>query len=310
MDSRTKYVIIVLMSALIVGFESVAIEGALNTAGINLYLVSSIPLISGGIILMLISPASTTKLAKDLGRRGWLWMTALCALGAMGAFLWFDAVGRIGASKEAILGGGSSEVLFIVVLSAVFLRERLRKLEAFGSILVLVGVFVVLANTETVSLSIGRGEIEAIVSSLLLAGAVVITTYLLWSHDLTPFSGVQLVYSGILVISVGAIAGLVTMPDVTGWMILVGIGVFPAVGLWTYNAGLPKIGASLTSVLFALSGVMTVGVQLLVLLIYPHADLKLPQSVPLAVIGGMVAVGGVYLLNLKGKGGEKERPER
>jgi hypothetical protein len=75
------------------------------------------------------------------------------------------------------------------------------------------------------------------------------------------------------------------------------MGAMPAVGLWTYNAGLPKIGASLTSVLFALSGVMTVGVQLLVLGVFPDADIQLPQSIALAVLGGAVAFAGVYLLN-------------
>lgn len=58
-----------------------------------------------------------------------------------------------------------------------------------------------------------------------------------------------------------------------------------------------QIRASLTSVLFALSGVMTVGVQLLVLGVFPDADIQLPQSIGLAVLGGVVAFAGVYLLN-------------
>jgi len=74
------------------------------------------------------------------------------------------------------------------------------------------------------------------------------------------------------------------------------LGLFPAMGLLTYNAGLPKIGASLTSVLFALNGIMTVGVQLLVLGVFPGANITLPQSVALAVSGGVVAFIGVYLL--------------
>jgi drug/metabolite transporter (DMT)-like permease len=72
---------------------------------------------------------------------------------------------------------------------------------------------------------------------------------------------------------------------------------FPAVGLLTYNAPLPKIGASLTSVLFALNGIMTVGVQLLVLSVVPDADIMLPKNVVLAVLGGAIAFAGVYLLN-------------
>jgi hypothetical protein len=45
---------------------------------------------------------------------------------------------------------------------------------------------------------------------------------------------------------------------------------------------------------------MTVGVQLLVLGIFPDADIQLPQSIALAVLGGTVAFAGVYLLNTDG----------
>ena len=75
------------------------------------------------------------------------------------------------------------------------------------------------------------------------------------------------------------------------------IGILPAIGLLTYNAGLPKIGASVTGVLYALSGIITVGVQLVVLFFIPDADLQLPDSLFLAVTGSMIAFVGVYLLN-------------
>jgi drug/metabolite transporter (DMT)-like permease len=311
MDTRTKYVILVLMSALVVALESVAVEGALNIADIDILLVTTVPVLLGGTILLAASPASTIHFVKHMGRREWFALTMMCILGAAGTFLWFDAVGRIGASKEAILGGGSSEVLMIVILSALFLSERLTRREAMGSALVLGGVFVVLSNVNTLGLSIGPGEIEAIFSSIFFAGSVVITTYLLWSHNLTALSGFQLLYTGSL-LSVGALAiGITEIPDLTGFVILLLIGIFPAAGLWMYNAGLPKIGASLTSVLFALSGVMTVGIQLIILGIFPKADMILPQNVPLALTGGLVAFAGVYLLNMRPKhlAGQKKSAE-
>jgi len=297
MDTRTKYIIVVLFSAFWVALESVLVEGALKIADIDIFLVSSVPLMSGGLILIAIAPQKASAFSRGLGREGWVWMTILCALSAVGAFMWFDAVGRIGASKEALLGGGSSEVLFIVVLSAVFLKERLERLEVIGSALVVLGVFVVLANENDVSLSVGTGETEAIVSSLLLGTSVIIATYLLYTNDLTVLSGLQLFYSGLIIFAVSAALGIVKLPDVGGWLLLLAMGAMPAIGLWTYNAGLPKIGASLTSVLFALSGVITVGVQLLVLGIFPDADIQLPESIGLAVLGGVVAFAGVYLLN-------------
>jgi drug/metabolite transporter (DMT)-like permease len=310
MDTRTKYIILVLASALVVAFESVSVEGALKIADIDILLVSTVPLLSGGLILIATSPKATIQFTKGLGRKGWFGMTVMCILGALGSFMWFDAVGRIGASKEALLGGGSSEVLLIVLLSAVFLRERLTKKETLGSGLVLVGVFVVLANARSLSLSIGLGELEAMLSSFFFAGSVVISTYLLWTHDLTALSGFQLLYCGFLMFIGALIVGVSSIPDMAGFGILILIGAFPAAGLWMYNSGLPKIGASLTSVLFALTGVITVGVQLAVLAIVPDADIRLPQSIPLALVGGGLAFVGVYMLSAKGKIMESESGEK
>jgi drug/metabolite transporter (DMT)-like permease len=302
MDVRNRYIAVILMSALVVAFESISVEGALNIADINIFLVSSMPSIIGGLILIGVHPRGTVAFTQSLRRRGWLIILGLCALIAAGVLLWFDAVGRIGASKEAILGGGSSEVLFVIILSAIFLSERLSLLEGVGSILIILGVFIVLTDVESVGLTLGLGEVEAIVSSLFLGTSVVVTTVLLKTHDLTPLSGIELLISGMIVMIFGVATGLVVFPEPSAWLILVLLGLFPAVGLLTYNAPLPKIGASLTSVLFALNGIFTVGVQLLVLLIVPDADLKLPQNVALAVFGGAIAFVGVYLLN-------RRRPE-
>ncbi len=297
MDVRTKYIAIVLMSAAVVAFETVAIEGTLNIADINIFLVSSFPSIVGGVILLSLRPRDSARFAMTIGPRGWASMAILCAVIAVGVLLWFDAVGRIGAGKESLLGGGSSEVLFVVLLSVVFLHERLGRLEAVGGVMIVIGVFLVLAETETVSFDIGLGEAEAILSSLALGASVVLTTFLLKRYEqLMPFSGFELCLSGVMVLAAGILLGLVELPDAAGLGLLVLIGLFPALGLLTYNAGLPKIGASLTSVLFALTGVMTVGVQLLVLFVFPDADILLPKSVPIAILGGAVAFAGVYIL--------------
>ena len=297
MDQKSKFLSVVLLSALVVSFESVAIEGALNTADLNLMLVSAFPSIIGGLLLMGISPRSTVQFTKDLKRQGWFAMTILCVLAATGTILWFDAIGRIGAGKEAILGGGSSEVLFVVILSAVFLSERLSKVEAIGGLMIVLGVMIVLVDAEDATLTLSIGEIEAIVSSFFLGMSIILATYLLKKHDLTPFSGLELLISGIMIIVVATVLGWIHWPNVQGMVILVVLGVFPAVGLLTYNAGLPKIGASLTSVLFALNGIMTVGVQGLVLLVEHDANVKLPDNVALALLGGAIAFIGVYLVN-------------
>ncbi len=298
MEVKTKHVAIVLLSALVVAFESVAVEGALNIENLDVFLVTAVPSLVGGMILMLVRPSGTVAFARRLGRRGWAWMILLCVLVAGGILLWFDAVGRIGAGKEALLGGGSSEVLFVVILSVAFLSERLNKLEAIGGVLVVVGVFLVLMNSDSMSLALGFGELEAILSSLVLGCSVVLTTAMLRAYELTALSGVELFLSGVIVLGFAVTLSDFSWPGVGGWVLLVMLGLFPAVGLLTYNSGLTRIGASLTSVLFALTGIMTVGVQLLVLAFFPDADFLPPENIVLAVMGGAVAFVGVYLLNL------------
>lgn len=296
---RSRYIIIVILSALIIGIQSIAIEGALNTADLNIFLVSAIPTLVGGLILVSITYRSTSRLVHQLHRRGWTSLILLCIFIVFGVLLWFDAVGRIGAGKEALIGGGSSEVLFVVLLSAIFLRERLNRWEILGSVMIVFGVALVLLNTESLTFGIGLGEIEAMVSSFMLAISVVMVVNLLKIHALTPLSGLELLISGALILLLGVALDLIEWPaSADGWLILIGLALFPALGLVTYNAGLPKIGASLTSVLFALTGILTVGLQLLILGLLPNSNLILPQNIFLALAGGLTAFIGVYLIYL------------
>lgn len=297
MELKTKFVLIVLLSALVVAFESVAIEGALNIEDLDVFLVSAIPSMVGGLILLTVRPTRAVSFTKSLGARGWLWMLALVILVAAGVLMWFDSVGRIGASKEALLGGGSSEVLFVVILSAIFLSERLTRLEAIGGLMIIVGVFLVLTNTDDMTLSLGFGEVEAMVSSFFLGCSIVVTTAMLREYDLLPLCGFELMLSGLMLLVFGIAFDLITWPNADGWALLLVLGLFPTVGMVAYNSGLPKIGASLTSVLFALNGILTVAAQVMVLFLFPDADFMPPENLALAIMGGVVAFVGVYLLN-------------
>jgi drug/metabolite transporter (DMT)-like permease len=298
LDRKSKYIAIVLFSAFVVAYESVAIEVALNTLGLDIFLVGSMPALIAGLILIAYNPKPTVQMVRSFSRREWVFISILSVFAAMGVILWFDSVGRIGAGKEGILGGGSSEVLLVVVFSMLFLGERLKKLELFGSLLILLGVFVVLVNKDTLSLTLGLGEIEAIISSLFFAGSVVMITRVLRNYAVFPISAMELVFSSLILLAIGLILFPVTWPDAVGWLVLIGLGVFPAINILTYYAGLQAIGASLTSVLFSLSGIFTVVAQISIL-VFVAVDIQLPENLPLAMVGGIIAVLGVYLLNVR-----------
>lgn len=299
MHSRSWYIGIVILSAFVVAVESIGVEGALNIANIDIFMTCAIPSIVGGFILVALDRKNTQQLIKELSRREWLFLTILTIAASLGVFGWFDAVGRIGAGKEAILGGGSSEVLFVVLLSAAFLSERLNRWEILGSFLILFGVFIVLFRSDTLSITLGLGETEAIASSFLLASSAVMITKLLKSHNVLPLSAIELIYSGIMLLILGLLISSDLSVDFNGWLILIGLGVFPAMGVYTYYQGLKGVGASITSVLFALNGIMTAATAAIILAIYPTASVILPENLGLAIVGALIAFVGVYLLNKK-----------
>jgi len=304
LDRRTKYITIVLFSALVIAYESVAIEVALNTLFLDIFLIGSIPSIIAGLILIAFNPRKTAQTLRAINRKEWVFISILSTSAAIGVILWYDAVGRIGAGKEAILGGGSSEVLFIVILSAIFLGERLKRLEVLGSVLILLGVFLVLVNKDSLTLTMGIGEMEAIVSSFFLGSSAVMIARVLRDYGVLPISGLELVFSGLILLVIGVLIFPIAWPDAAGWLVMAGLGIFPAISILTYYAGLQAIGASLTSVLFSMSGILTVIAQASVLL-FVDIDIQMPENLLLALIGGLIAVIGVYLLNIRPSGGRK-----
>lgn len=71
LNRRNKYIAIVLFSAIVCAYEAVAVEGALNTANLDIFLVTAMPSIAGGLMLIAFRPRATHKLAVSMGRRQW-----------------------------------------------------------------------------------------------------------------------------------------------------------------------------------------------------------------------------------------------
>ena len=112
--------------------------------------------------------------------RSWKYLVPAAIFIALGILMWYDSVSRIGASKESTLTG-PMEAIGVLVLAWYFLRERLSKVQLTGAIIAILGFFVALSSEDFTSLSqawFGLGDLEAIISALAFACAIILLTKL------------------------------------------------------------------------------------------------------------------------------------
>ena len=112
---------------------------------------------------------------------------------AVGIFTWYDSISRIGASKEVLIAG-PLEIVIIVVLARIFLKEKLVQTQVIGIILALMGFLMAVASdvnvlngrriqTEitTPSMIVTFGDIEAILSAFGFGIGVLFSTKLVFA---------------------------------------------------------------------------------------------------------------------------------
>lgn len=289
---------IITASALLLALDSVISEGMMSAFGISPLAIAGVPALLGGILLFLANPTSNARSYQRINRASWTKIALNGACSAAALFLWFDSVARIGAGKEMLLSSGTTETLFILLLSFLFLRERLSAQKLFGSAIILLGVFLVLFRPHALDVSVGFGDAEAMFGALFFAIAVTLAADVLKSHEPRVVGSLYLMIEGVLLVLAATVAGEFPSNASSGTLVgFVALGVIVALAVVTYNIGLQKVGASLTAVVSSFSGVFAVGLQLLSGAIVPSAPLVLPPSIMLAMTGGIIAVFGVFLIS-------------
>jgi len=140
---------------------------------------------------------------------------------SLGIFGWYDSINRIGASKEALIAG-PIEIILIIILARVFLKERLRKFQIIGICIGSLGFFLSLASDlsiddiNNVSLSnpireisidspfpaifsvISFGDLEAILSALGFATGVLFLGKLVPKYSSIYVAGASMFVSGLV----------------------------------------------------------------------------------------------------------------
>jgi drug/metabolite transporter (DMT)-like permease len=301
---------IVFLFAIILSFESILIEYLTLLLGISPLSISAFSIaISGTLLLIILNFVNKRKTSLLHSFKDFI--PASLFLSA-GIFTWYDAVSRVGASKESLLAG-PIEIITILLLSRVFLHERLNKKQFSGIAIALVGfVIVILSDHNTdnngiinialiefksLNFSISFGDVEAIISAISFAFAVFFLAKLSLRYSPLEISGMCLLLSGFILIIVMVIfTPEMSINMITSyWYIFIIFSLLPLIGTILYVEGIKRIGASLTSTIASSRILLTLIFQ--ILLTQLGIRNTLPDNIFLALIGGILGITGIIIIH-------------
>ena len=326
---------VVFVYAVTISVESILIEFLTATfQEISSIILSSISITLAGMMLLAVAFFIKKKRILTLFSKTWKNLTLASFLLAIGIFTWYDAISRIGASKEVLIAG-PLEIVIVVVFARIFLSEKLYRIQIIGIILALIGFLMALAsgaggdgnandllldnsstNTEINSLSrltiTTVGNIEAIVSAFGFAIGVLFLTKLVSLHSSIEISGASMFISGLIL--VGIMLGFLYTPfdissgieSFTSWqqkppsiniiIILILFSLLPFFGSLCYLTGLSRVGASITATIGSSSILITVLLQTILKELGIVSNL--PQNIFLAILGGVLGFLGIYIIHM------------
>jgi drug/metabolite transporter (DMT)-like permease len=311
--------------AITISVESVLIE-FLTTSFLQItpIMISAISITFAGTMLLLVASfLRGSKRIFALFLKSWKNLIFASSFLAVGIFTWYDSINRIGASKEVLIAG-PLEIVLIVVLARVFLKEKLNRVQIAGILLALMGFFISISsdsvldgNIQTVITSplpltlIVFGDIEAIFSAFGFAIAVLFLTKLVSLHSSIEVAGASMLISGFILlacmvglaheslqVSSAAERSLFQQPQLlmNTIMILVLFSLLPFIGSLSYSTGLSRIGASITATIGSSSIIITVIIQ--ITLRELGITSNLPENIFLAIVGGIIGFLGIYVIHM------------
>ena len=307
---------IVFLFAVILSSESILIEYLTLLLGISPLAISAFSIAISGVLLLLILNFVNNKQTSILSSSIKDFIPASIFLSA-GIFTWYDAVSRVGASKESLLAG-PIEVIAVLFLARILLHEKLNKKQLLGICIALVGFIIVLLSdhnnvvddgnyngiinvtifaVESLNFSISLGDIEAIISAISFALAVFFLARLSRKYSPLEISGMCLILSGFILI----IVMLLFTPEMSinlflsYWYIFIIFSLLPLMGTICYIEGIKRIGASLTSTIASSRILLTLIIQI----VLTHIGIRntLPDNIFLALIGGTLGITGIIIIH-------------
>ena len=240
---------------------------------------------------------------------------------AVGIFTWYDSISRIGASKEVLIAG-PLEIVIIVVLARIFLKEKLVQTQVIGIILALMGSLMAVASdvnvlngrriqTEitTPSMIVTFGDIEAILSAFGFGIGVLFSTKLVSRHSSMKVAVAPTSILGL--ISIGLMSSFLYESDISSSdgfffisttaidnpiIILILFSLLPFIGFLCYSTGLSIIGTSI----IGSNRVYQYSYHDQYKIILKELGIKtnLPENLSIEIVGGVLGFLGIYIINL------------
>ncbi|HKX81766.1 MAG TPA: DMT family transporter [Nitrososphaera sp.] len=282
---------VVFVHAILLSFESILIEVLTTQLSLAPLVIAGNSIMIAGAALLAISAARGKSLNITIFR-AWRILLPASALLAVGVFAWYDSVTYIGASKEGLLSG-PLEVVVIIMLARLVLKERLSRPQAAGATIALAGFFATIVSAGSLDLLFTWGDVEAIISAMAFGTGIIMITRLAKNYSALEITGASLLISGvILAAAMWSSAPLISLSD---WAVILGFSLLPLFAAYTYVVGLARIGASATSIIGSFSILLTVVFQLGLVIL--GAAAILPANIPLAITGGALGIFGIYLIH-------------
>jgi len=307
---------IVFLFAVLLSCESILIEYLTLLLGISPLAISAFSIAISGVLLLLILNFVNNRQTSIVYSSIKDFIPVSIFLSA-GIFTWYDAVSRVGASKESLLAG-PIEIIAVLFLARIFLHEKLNKKQLSGICIALVGFIIVLLSdhnnivddgnnngiinvtifaVESLNFSISLGDIEAIISAISFALAVFFLARLSIKYSPLEISGMCLILSGFILI----IVMLLFTPEMSinlflsYWYIFIIFSLLPLLGTICYIEGIKRIGASLTSTIASSRILLTLIIQI----VLTHIGIRntLPDNIFLALIGGTLGITGIIIIH-------------
>ena len=265
-----------------------------------LYVIASIPALAvaagsmplAGAMVLIINGYVFRKKFTIFKGNGWKILLVGAALFTAADFLWFDSVDKIGAGKTMLLTIPAEDV-FIVLLAVVFLAERMLKLQLFGIGIAIVGFTISAASNVSASgVQFQMGDLQAILSAMCNALAIILFAKLIVRYNPTEVSGWIMLISGLVINAIQYTFFPPQLP-IIDWLYMIGFSFIALAAFTLYNVSMKRIGTSMTSIITSSSLVLTVIIQLAIV---PFGiAFSLPGNLILALLGGGISMAGIYI---------------